>query len=230
MRMTVACLRRYPVKSMGGEALASAELDPSGLVGDRRYAVVDEDGFLASGKHTRRFRRRDAVFRYAARTTDTADVLVTNGRQEWRVGDEGLVDDLSSAMNARVTVEADRAAAHQDEAAVSLVSTATLEWCAARWGIGADPRRLRTNLVITAAEPFAEEAWEGRELAIGDGVRLRITRRIPRCRMIDVDQDGAVAEGRWLTRLGAERDTRIGVYAEVVGTGTIRTGDLVSPC
>ncbi|MFD1858623.1 MOSC domain-containing protein [Aeromicrobium camelliae] len=229
MRMTVARLRRYPVKSMGGESLDSAELDLRGLVGDRRYAVVDEAGFLASGKNTRRFRRRDAIFDYTARMTDDHDVLVTNGRREWQVGDQNLADELSSAMDARVTIEADRTAAHQDEAAVSLISTATLDWCAARWSIDADPRRLRTNLVITADEPFTEEAWEGRELTIGDGVRLRVTRRIPRCRMIDVDQDGAVAEGRWLRSLGAERDTRIGVYAEVIDGGTIRTGDVLSP-
>lgn len=230
MRMTVVSLRRYPVKSMGGEALESADLDTHGLVGDRRYAVVDAAGFLASGKNTRRFRRRDAIFDYTARSTDDHDVLVSNGRHEWRVGEQGLVEDLANAMNARVTLAADRTATHQDEAAVSLVSTATLDWCAARWGIDADPRRLRTNLVVAADEPFAEETWEGRELAIGDGVRLRVTRRIPRCRMIDVDQDGVVAEGRWLRSLGAERDTRIGVYAEVVEPGTVRTGDLISPC
>ena len=63
---TVPAIRRYPVKSMGGEALERVELDARGLVGDRAYAVVDGDGKLSSGKDSRRFRRRDQVFSYAA--------------------------------------------------------------------------------------------------------------------------------------------------------------------
>ncbi len=51
-----------PVKSMGGEALEAVRLDVRGLEGDRWYAVEDADGHFASGKSTRRFRRRDPVF------------------------------------------------------------------------------------------------------------------------------------------------------------------------
>ena len=69
MPITVAAIRRYPVKSMGGESLDLVELDARGLVGDRRYAVVDGDGKLSSGKDSRRFRRRDEVFSYAAGTS-----------------------------------------------------------------------------------------------------------------------------------------------------------------
>jgi len=38
----VARLFRYPVKSMGGEALAAATLGPGGIPGDRAFAVRDE--------------------------------------------------------------------------------------------------------------------------------------------------------------------------------------------
>jgi uncharacterized protein YcbX len=51
-------IRRYPVKAMGGESLDSVQVEARGVLGDRRYAVVDGDGKLASGKHSRRFRRR----------------------------------------------------------------------------------------------------------------------------------------------------------------------------
>jgi len=37
-------LWRYPVKSMRGEALASAVVEPWGPAGDRRWMLVDEDG------------------------------------------------------------------------------------------------------------------------------------------------------------------------------------------
>jgi hypothetical protein len=66
--ISVISLRRYPVKSMGGESLGEVELGARGSVGDRWYAVEDDEGSFASGKDTRRFRRRDAVFEYAAHT------------------------------------------------------------------------------------------------------------------------------------------------------------------
>ena len=56
---------------------------------------------------------------------------------------------------------------HFDARPVSLVGTATLEWCARELGVDADRRRLRTNLILETAEPFEEEAWVGRELEIG---------------------------------------------------------------
>ncbi|NYJ02392.1 hypothetical protein HNR19_003090 [Nocardioides thalensis] len=42
--MQLASIRRYPVKSMRGEELAEAAVEPWGLAGDRRWMVVDGDG------------------------------------------------------------------------------------------------------------------------------------------------------------------------------------------
>ena len=55
-------IRRYPVKTMAGESLESVEVDARGLVGDRWFSVMDEEGRLASGKSSRRFRRLDGIF------------------------------------------------------------------------------------------------------------------------------------------------------------------------
>ncbi|MDF0644253.1 MAG: MOSC domain-containing protein [Nitrospira sp.] len=49
---TVASLWRYPVKSMGGEQLAAADLTAYGLLGDRAYALIDSvDGKAATAKN-----------------------------------------------------------------------------------------------------------------------------------------------------------------------------------
>jgi uncharacterized protein YcbX len=51
---TVKTLSRFPVKSMQGEKLASAEVTSNGLVGDRAYALVEtETGKVLSGKTPR---------------------------------------------------------------------------------------------------------------------------------------------------------------------------------
>lgn len=222
----ILTLRRYPVKAMGGEDLASAHIDGRGLVGDRWYAVTDEDGHFASGKRTRRFRRRDEVFDYSART-DATGVVVSGPEGEWRVGEAALNDTLSARMGLPVRVLPETDVPHQDAGSVSLIGTATLAWCADRWGIEADPRRLRVNIVIATTEPFIEETWVGGCITLGD-VELDVVQRVERCRTIDVAQDGVTARGRWLKPLAAERDMYAAVYADVRTPGVIALGDQVS--
>jgi uncharacterized protein YcbX len=53
---SVAALWRYPVKSMRGEELESAEVTGRGLLGDRAYALVDvETGKVVSAKNPRKW-------------------------------------------------------------------------------------------------------------------------------------------------------------------------------
>jgi uncharacterized protein YcbX len=217
-------IRRYPVKSMAGESLASVEIDARGLAGDRWFAVVDDEGKLASGKHSARFRRRDAVFDFASRTTDEG-VQVSGRGGEWAVGNAALDCTLSDAMGDPVRVLAEQAAPHQDAGQVSLVGTASLDWCREHLDVDADPRRIRPNLVIETGEPFVEETWTG-VLTLGTA-RLRVVRRVPRCRMIDIAQEGLPPEGRWLTSLSETREMCLAVYLEVVDPGTLSVGDAV---
>ena len=217
-------IRRYPVKSMAGESLPSVEIDGRGLAGDRWYAVVDGDGKLASGKHSSRFRRRDAVFEFSTRTGDDGVRVIGRGG-EWLVGDADLDTALTEAMGDPVRVLEEAATPHQDGAQVSLVGTASLDWCREHQGVDADRRRLRPNLVVDTSEPFVEETWHGL-LTLG-GARLRTVERIVRCRMVDIAQEGLPPEPGWLKALTTSRDMSLGVYLEVVEPGTVRVGDEV---
>lgn len=156
VQTSVISLRRYPVKSMGGESIETAEVDTRGLVGDRSYAVEDDDG------------------------------------------------------------------------SVSIVSTATMLWCSEHRGGSLDPRRLRVNVVLGSDEPFVEEQRVGREIEIGSA-RLRVVQRIPRCRMIDISQDGVDPGVQWLKTLTQERDMCLAVYADVTRPGRIGVGDRPRP-
>jgi len=52
----VAALWRYPVKSMMGEALNCSEVSDRGLLGDRRFAVVDPaTGKVGGAKNPRKW-------------------------------------------------------------------------------------------------------------------------------------------------------------------------------
>jgi uncharacterized protein YcbX len=218
----VSEIRRYPVKSMAGESLPQVAVDERGLEGDRWYAVVDGDGKLASGKHSNRFRRRDAVFDFAARTTGDG-VLVTGRGGAWLAGEATLDATLSDAMGDPVHVLAEAQTPHQDAGEVSLVGTASLDWCRAHLGVDADRRRIRPNLVVETGVPFVEETWSG-ELTVGTA-RLRVARRIERCRMVDIAQEGLPPEGGWLKALTDTREMCLAVYLDVVEPGTIRLGD-----
>jgi uncharacterized protein YcbX len=225
--VTVAEIRRYPVKAMGGESLEAVEIDHRGLVGDRARAVVDGDGKLATGKHSTRFRRRDEVFEFASRTTRLG-VEVSGRGGTWPAGDPALDAVLSDAMGDPVRVLRETTTRFFDAGQVSLVGTASLDWCREHLGVDADRRRIRPNLVVATSEPFVEETWTG-ELGIGE-VRLRPVERIERCRMIDIAQEGLAPEpGHWLKALTRAREMQLGIYLDVVTPGSVRVGDPVSP-
>ncbi|HEX4473300.1 MAG TPA: MOSC N-terminal beta barrel domain-containing protein [Nocardioides sp.] len=215
-------IRRYPVKAMGGESLGAARVELRGLVGDRAYAVVDGDGKLATGKHSRRFRRRDEVFEFASRTT--ADGVVVTGRAgEWPAPGEQVDRVLSEAMGDDVRILPETTTPYFDAGAVSLVGTASLAWCREHLGVDADRRRIRPNLVVETAEPFVEESWAG-VVAVGE-VELSPVQRIERCRMIDIAQEGLPRQGRWLKALTETREMSLGIYLDVVRPGSIAVGD-----
>jgi uncharacterized protein len=53
---SVAALWRYPVKSMQGEELNAADITAGGLLGDRRFAVIDSaTGKVAGAKNPRKW-------------------------------------------------------------------------------------------------------------------------------------------------------------------------------
>jgi uncharacterized protein len=223
--VNIAEIRRYPVKSMGGESVESVEVDARGLVGDRWYAVTDVEGRLASGKNSRRFRRRDEVFTYAA-TTVNGHVQVSGPSGSWRVGDADLDVALSEDFGADVRVLPEAVTRHHDAGQVSLVGTASLDWCREHLGVDGDRRRIRPNLVVRTTEPFVEEGWGGATIRVG-GVALTVVERIERCRMVDIAQEGLAEQPGWLKALGRERDLNLGVYADVKRVGSIALGDSV---
>lgn len=50
MQPTLSELHRYPVKSIAADSLQSAEVEPRGLHGDRRWMVVDASGKFLTGR------------------------------------------------------------------------------------------------------------------------------------------------------------------------------------
>ena len=75
----VRSLYRYPVKSTAGQALSAANVTPRGLRHDRGWAAYCDDGGIASGKRTRRFRRVPGLMGWTSRVgaDDGVPILIS---------------------------------------------------------------------------------------------------------------------------------------------------------
>jgi uncharacterized protein YcbX len=80
--------------------------------------------------------------------------------------------------------------------------------------------------VVDTREPFVEETWTG-PVTVG-GARLRVVRRVERCRMVDIAQEGLPRQGDWLKCLTDTREMCLAVYLDVESPGTVRVGDEVT--
>lgn len=246
----VAEVRRYPVKSMQGELLATAPLGPDGIDGDRRFAVIDvETGRVASAKNPRKWAGLldlraelcDGVLRLAA----------PDGGEYWGDRDHlGAVlsrllgrpvalrgsppapaaieiewPDVPGLPNAGTqSVEALPVGGYFDLAPVHVLTTATLRrFRELAPGRDFDPRRFRPNVVIETVPElagFAEAAWVGRSLVVGD-VRLEVTAGCSRCVMTTLAQPGLAADPQVLRAAVAHNAAAVGVYARAGRAGEV---------
>ncbi len=119
-----------------------------------------------------------------------------------------------------------------DLAVVHLLTTATIERLRALYPEGRfEVRRFRPNIVVATApdqQGFVENDWIGRTLAIGDEVRLRITGPCPRCVMTTLAQGDLPKDAGILRTAAQNNEANVGVYADVVKSGTVRRGDDVT--
>jgi uncharacterized protein len=121
-----------------------------------------------------------------------------------------------------------------DCATVHLLTTATLKRLREFYPQGRfEVERFRPNIVVESPageQGFAEDAWIGKTLVIGDEVRLSVTGPCGRCVMTTLAQ-GDLPNDSGILRTAVQRNQgNVGVYAAVVHGGTIRSGDKVRLC
>ncbi|BBX19568.1 molybdenum cofactor biosysynthesis protein [Mycolicibacterium duvalii] len=102
----VAVLRRYPVKSMLGERCTSLDVGATGVIGDRRYALIDdESGRVVTAKNPRLWRR---LLECTAATADDGVVVTLPDGATMPVSDAGAA--LSELVGRSVHVADERSA------------------------------------------------------------------------------------------------------------------------
>jgi uncharacterized protein YcbX len=227
----VSALYRYPVKSMGGEPLEEAAIDWFGVQGDRRYAFVrseDRSDFpwltIRQVRDMTRYEPRSAP----GNPEGAPPVVRTPGGRELEVTDPALAEELAAAHGHPVWLLRDHRGLF-DAFSVSVLSRQTVAAIGELAGRPLDPRRFRPTIVIDApgGEPFPEEGWVGRTLALGDGddaPLVRLDTRDSRCMIVNVDPDTAERDPAVLRAVARHRDACAAVYGSVVRPGTARVG------
>ena len=267
---SVVSLWRYPVKSMIGEELNAAEVTERGLVGDRRFAVVDAaTGKVAGAKNPRKwgnffdFRAayveppKSEVKLPAVRLTLPDGTVVTSDEPDLpRVLSDALGRQVAFA-EAKDGEESSGATAEEywpdmdgldhrdtvtewelppgtffDLAVVHLLTTATIDRLRGLYPAGRfEVRRFRPNIVVSTgpdSEGFVENDWVGHTIGIGDEVSLRVTGPCPRCVMTTLPQGDLPKDPGILRAAAQHNQATVGVYADVITSGTIRRGDPVT--
>jgi uncharacterized protein YcbX len=253
---TIRAIYRYPVKGLSAERLRTAALAcGQTLVGDRRYAIEngpsgfdpDAPAYLPKQRFLM-LMKNERLARLETRYQDGSRLLTIrhDGREAVR-GDLGAPDGRAAIERCFAGFCADdlrgpprvlQAAGHSFSdvarkvvSIINLASVAAIEGMVGggRGGHPVDPLRFRANLYVEGWPAFAEFVLLGRDIAVGEAVRLRVVKRIVRCAATNV----APGSGRRdldipaaLLRTLGHADC--GVYAEVVADGEVAAGDAVT--
>jgi uncharacterized protein YcbX len=224
----VVGLWRYPVKSMGGEELAEAEVSWHGIAGDRRWAFI-RDGVVRSGFPWLTLRERGDLAQYRpsfvdpARPDESPTVVRTPSGATFDVVDPALAAELGPGVR---VLKQDRGIF--DTFPLSLITTQTIARLGEVVGARLEVQRFRPNLLVEAADeaPFAEDAWVGSVLRIG-GMRMRVDKRDGRCAVITIDPATAERSPEILRAVVRDREGRLGVYGSTVDPGRVAVHDPV---
>jgi uncharacterized protein len=202
---TLHAIRRYPVKSLRGEALDAATVSETGISGDRGAALFVRAGNARVGKTYR-------------------------GKEHDRLH---LLDDARAAQAAaaerRVDVEIRLGGNFVDAAPISLIVDRWMDDLNAHVGYPVEWERFRPNFFVRASEEFVQRESElvDAELQLG-GLSLRVRCPIERCVVTTYHPRGEASDPEILRFVAQQRNTWMGVYCDVVAPGIARTGDRIT--
>jgi uncharacterized protein YcbX len=168
--VTVARIRIYPIKSLDGLDVETAQVLPNGaLAHDRRFAMMDFQGRLINGKRTPLVHQVRCTFDgHLEHVTLHREGDVRPARFSLHHDRDGLAAWLSDALQMPLRIVENSGGGFPDDVespGPTLVSRPSLAR-AASWFAGLDEhqlrRRLRANIEVDGCEPFWEDRLVGR--------------------------------------------------------------------
>ena len=250
MPVTVSRLAIAPVKGMRLQGTSEVELGQHGVTGDREFLIIEDDGKLVLTSKAPELLRIEpawdrvrnvltlsfpdgAVVREAPEPGAPATTRMYDGREipGWII--PGPLGAALSGYLGRPVHLFKRAPEHigHDDEPVTLMSEASLQALAAEFnGTAPDSRRFRMTITITGTDAWAEHAWRGQQVTIGDAI-LRAIAPVPRCVVTTRNPESGSTDARILhalARLRGNNDITFGIWAEILRPGLIHVGDAVT--
>jgi len=249
--MRLVGLVRYPVKSLQGEAVSGAVIEPDGMRGDRCWGIRDETtGKILTGRRAPQLLFAAATLRPDGTpviTLPTGTTCEGPGAEtdaslsEWLAKPVRLVsstslpparaeffedatDDASQAIE--WTMPAGR---FVDALPLLVLTTASLRTAAALHPDGDwQVHRFRPNLVVdVAGAGWVEDAWCGATTVRIGAVELSPQEPCIRCTMVTRPQPDLAEDRDVFRTLARNHGARFGVWTAVATGGTISVGDEV---
>jgi uncharacterized protein len=225
-------LRRFAVRSLGGESPDEALIYGSGLVGDRIYDLFDEEQGVPLTARNAPFLLRYRV-RYLDPMVRGGDLepwirVKTPDGNETSLSDRSWVEDVSRRCGRPVRLRP-RPGADSDLAPLHVLSVPTVRFLEKQYGGPLEPMRFRSNLLLDLPEarPFEEDRWIGRQIWIGD-VLLEIVKQCDACIVTSLDAETTERSPGVLSAIAKGRGGMTGVYARALTGSRLRVGDAVS--
>lgn len=250
----VQSLWRYPVKGMQGEECEVLFFGYAGVYGDRLFAFSSSKNpkgfpFFTGRDHPPlilyqpRFRDEERAaepvnFHEAEKLSPDINPLMASASQlmveveapdgrTFAIDDRKLIEHLQAMAGGdhKLTLlSSDRAMT--DCRPVSLISRKTMQRLG---GESVEPERFRANIYLDlkSDKEFAEDAFIGRSLRIGETMTLQVLQRDIRCQMITLDPRTAKKDPALLKTVARANKGAAGVYAAVLNQGKVRRGDIV---
>jgi len=245
----LARIVRHPVKSIGYEELPEVSLAAGApLPMDRVWAVAhaaagfggDPDGWVPKLNFVRGVAGPALMAVRAATDAETGRLRLTHPDRPALDIDPDTPADAARLLDwlrplwpdnrpapARLVRAPGSALADNPEPWVAVLSLASLRDLSARMGLDLSIHRWRGNLWLEGLAPWSEFDLVGREISVGPA-RLRIEAAITRCEATGANPETGRRDADTLGALeGAFGHRDFGVFARVVGGGTVRRGDPV---
>ncbi len=227
----VRALNRFPVKSMAGERLTTAEVDWQGIEGDRQYAFVRAASrtrfpWLTAREVPAMVLHR-ARFEDPARPKTSAVIVETPDGAITTLHDPLLKAHLEMAAGEPASL-IQVARGCYDSMPISIQSGAGHAALEAAHGTALAIDRFRINVIVDSDLPASE--WQGQRLAFGndeDGAVVQCADPIQRCVIVTIDPMTGTKEPRVLRTVAQGFGNAYGIYAGPARPGLIRLGDVV---